>query len=488
MVLKRKKRVIVLVVMLALFAMYLAVNNWHIIPQPFRTYSAAANETTGDTSSLAKQYRQYCGGCHGMQMDKFVTHEWKSGKTKSAIFKAIKYGYTNDGMPAYSAKFNDKEVYALSDYLLAGIEKQKQKPAATSGNNVFNTDILKIKTEVVASGIDVPWCIAFLPNNDLLVTERNGKLYRVGADKKLQTISGVPKVLAKGQGGLFDVLLHPSFASNQIIYLSYSKPNPANEDEATTAIMQAKLEGNTLKNQHDIFIAHPYSATRHHYGGRMVFDKNGYLFFSVGERGNEKENPQTLANDLGKIHRIKDNGDIPADNPYVNNKNAKPSIYCNGNRNPQGLTINPVTGELWENEHGPMGGDEINLIKPAKNYGWPVITYGINYDGTPITDITAKEGMEQPIHFWVPSIAPSGLAFVQGNKYKGWEGDILSGSLKFHWLSRCKMKGNEIVSEESMMKDVGRIRDVKMGPDGYIYISVESPGQVLRLIPQAPNP
>lgn len=481
---KRKTVLSVIIILPLLFVTYLAFNNWHLIPQPFITYGGKGS-STADTASMAVQYRKYCGGCHGNDMGTFVNHDWKFGKTRSAVFKAIKYGYTTTGMPAFDVTFSDKETYELADYLLKGIANNSAKKTTEpkKGSGVFETDLLKIKMDTVASIPDVPWCVAFLPNGELLITERRGTLYHVAANKQLQKINGVPKVMADGQGGLFDVLLHPNFATNKIIYLSYSKLESNNSDKSTTAIMQAILEGHELKNQHDIFIAKPYSGTQHHYGARMVFDKNGYLYFSVGERGNEKENPQTLTNDLGKIHRIKADGSIPADNPFVSNTKASPSIFCYGNRNPQGLTVHPQTGAVWENEHGPMGGDEINLIEPGKNYGWPVITYGINYNGTPITDKTSLPGMEQPQHFWVPSIAPSGLAFLQGNKYKGWEGDVLSGSLKFHWLSRCKMEGNIITSEESMLKEVGRMRDVRVSPDGYIYITVESPGYVLRLLP-----
>ncbi len=485
MAVKRKKIVTIATIVAVIFVAYLAFNDWKLVPQRFTTYGGIGN--TLDTTNAAKQYKQYCGGCHGGQMATFVNHQWKLGKTKAAIFKGIKYGYPDDGMPGFDTTFNDKEIYALTDYLLTGIDKAKNNATVKQGKGMYQTELLKIKIDTVAALPDVPWCVAFLPNGEYLATERGGSLYKIGANKKLQKINGIPKSAAAGQGGLLDVLLHPNFSSNQIVYLSYSKPEPGNTGNATTAIMKAKLNGNVLKEQQDIFIAKPYSSTKHHYAGKMVFDKNGYLFFSVGERGNEKQNPQSLSNDLGKIHRIKDDGSIPEDNPFVNNTKASPSIWCYGNRNPQGLAIHPATGQLWENEHGPMGGDEINLIEKGKNYGWPVITYGINYNGTPITDKTSMPGMEQPLHFWVPSIAPSGLAFVQGNKYKGWEGNLLSGSLKFHWLSRCTMQGNIITSEESMMKEVGRLRDVKMGPDGYIYITIESPGYILRLLPVGNN-
>ncbi len=482
----KRKSVLFLLLIAGGLLLYLAFNNWQLVPRPFSTYSGLAQQDNVDTANakLAQQYRQYCGGCHGMQMEKFVQHEWKFGKTKSAIFKAIKYGYVNEGMPGYEATFSDNDIYALSDYLIAGIELQKKAAASPKlSSGIFYTDLLTIKTDTIASGMEVPWCIAFLPGGGMLVTDRNGKLYNVDTNKKKQLVKGVPEVVAKGQGGLLDVLLHPDFENNNLLYLSYSKANPADAALSTTAIMQAKFENNTLSKQHDIFVAKPYSPTGRHYGGRMVFGRDGYLYFSVGERGNEKENPQTLGNDLGKIHRIKADGSIPADNPFVHIKNASPSIFSYGNRNPQGLAIHPLTGALWENEHGPMGGDEINIIEPGKNYGWPVITYGINYNGTAITDKTAMPGMEQPIHFWVPSIAPGALSFVQGNRYKGWEGNLLSGSLKFHNISRCTLNGNVVVAEETILKDVGRVREVKTGPDGYIYISVESPGYVLKLVP-----
>jgi aldose sugar dehydrogenase len=480
MAIKKRKLVWVGLAIVSLFAGYLAFNNWQLMPQPFITYGGKG--AIADTSVAGSQYRQYCAGCHGNDMKTFVNHEWKFGKTRSAVFKAIKYGYPTTGMPAYDVTFSDKETYNLTDYLLKGIAvTAAAAPVEAKGPGEFQTDLLKIKIDTVARVGKIPWCVGFLPGGDLLVTERGGELFRIGMDRKLQKISGVPQVMAKGQGGLFDILPHPDFSSNQLVFISYSKAG--NDGGSTTAVMQAKLDGTVLSEQHDIFVAKPYRNTEHHYGGRMVFDKKGYLFVSVGERGNENKSSQSLNNDLGKIHRINYDGSIPGDNPFVSDKKASPSIFSYGHRNPQGLTVHPVTGAVWENEHGPMGGDEINLIQTGKNYGWPEITYGINYNGTPVSDKTSMPGMEQPLHFWVPSIAPSGLAFVQGNKYKGWEGNVLSGSLKFRWLSRCQNDSNIVSSEESMMKDIGRMRDVRMGTDGFIYITVEDPGYVLKLLP-----
>ena len=249
--------------------------------------------------------------------------------------------------------------------------------------------------------------------------------------------------------------------------------------------MRAKLTGTTLSDQTVIFEALPYSKTRHHYGSRLVFDNKGYLFVSVGERGNEKENPQDLSRDLGKIHRIYDDGRVPEDNPFVKTPGARPTIYSYGHRNPQGMYKNPTTGEIWANEHGPRGGDELNLIKKGANYGWPVISYGINYDGKPITALSAKEGMEQPVAYWIPSIAPSGMATVDGSKYPAWKNNLMVGSLRFQYLNRCVMNGNKVVKQEQLLKNIGRVRNIETGPDGYLYVSVESPGFVYRLQPVA---
>lgn len=434
----------------------------------------------------AANYKNYCAGCHGEKMDMFVDRDWKHGNKKEDLFKSIKFGLENEGMPAFGESMTDKEINGLADYILTGIKNvnkftSNERPVS----DIFKTEAMTIKLELVAKGMDVPWAIAFLPEKEMLVTERSGKLYRVKADQSLETISGAPEVLARGQGGLLDVVLDPDFTKNNLIYLSYSKfKNEGGTMLATTAIMRAKLQGNSLVEQKDIFVALPYARTQHHYGSRMQFGKDGYLYFSVGERGNEKVNPQQIKeNDLGKIHRIKSDGSIPADNPFVKTAGAEASIYSYGHRNPQGLTMNPVTGEIWDNEHGPRGGDEINMIKPGKNYGWPIITYGINYNGKPMSNLTAKEGMEQPVHYWIPSIGPSGIAFVTGTQYKGWEGNVLSGSLRFQFLERSVLKDDKVVKEEILFKNIGRVRDVRMAPDGFIYIAVESPGRIYKLVP-----
>lgn len=451
----------------------------------FKSITSETNPSVRYLADAATNYKNYCAGCHGEKMDMFVDRKWKHGNKKEDLFKAIKFGYDNDGMPAFGGSLSDKEINALADYILTGVKNvNKYTSEDKPSSDVFKTEQLTVKLDLVAEGMDVPWGMAFLPAGELLVTDRSGKLFRV-KDKALQAISGLPEIRSKGQGGLMDVVLDPGFAGNSVIYLSYSKPKTEGSDVlATTAVMRARLDGNTLKDQKDIFIAKPYSRTQHHYGSRLQFGKDGYLYISVGERGNEKENPQQIkGNDLGKIHRIKSDGSIPADNPFVKTAGAEASIYSYGHRNPQGMTIHPTTGKIWANEHGPRGGDEINIVEPGKNYGWPVITYGINYNGKPISNMTAKDGMAQPIHYWIPSIGPSGMAFVSGGKYKGWEGNILSGSLRFKFLQRSVLDKGKVTKEEILFKNIGRVRDVRMAPDGFVYIAVESPGRVYKLVP-----
>jgi glucose/arabinose dehydrogenase len=439
-----------------------------------------------DSAKVENIYKNYCGGCHGEKMDAFVDRKWKYGNTREDLFKGIKYGYEDGGMPAYDSAFKDAAIFALADYILEGIKNRERYDfeKETKRVNLFVSEGQTIKLDTVFRGVESCWGLAFLPGNEILVTEKAGRLFRIKKNREKQVVSGTPDVIPDGQGGLMDVIIHPNFKKNKLVYLSYSAiKKEGTTTLATTAILRARLQGDQLVDKQIIFEALPYSRTRPHYGCRMVFGKDGLLYFSVGERGNEKENPQTTSNHLGKIHRIKDDGSIPADNPFLNTSGAKTSIYSYGHRNPQGLAFHPATGQLWEHEHGPRGGDEINIVEPGKNYGWPAISYGINYNGKIMTDKTALPGMEQPLLYWIPSIAPSGMAFVQGNRYKAWKGDLLVGSLRFKYLNRCKIKDGKVSGEELLLKNIGRLRDVRMGPDGYIYVAVENPGYIFKLLP-----
>lgn len=350
------------------------------------------------------------------------------------------------------------------------IENQIDKPL----KEVFSAQLL-------IDEMQIPWGISFLPDRSILVTEKSGKLFLFSEGKKNEILN-LPKVYVRGQGGLLDVAIHPNYEKNGWIYLSYAS-SEGSQKGGHTALMRAKIEDNKLTNKELLYKAGPNTTKGQHFGSRILFDDDGYLFLSIGERGARDINPQDITRDGGKIYRFNDDGSIPTDNPFFNKENAKKAIYSYGHRNPQGLVIHPETREIWNHEHGPRGGDEINIVKKGKNFGWPVITYGINYGGTTITEKKEMEGMEQPIYYWTPSIAPSGMTFVTSEKYEGWKGSLLVGSLAFQYLERLVFDGKKVIKREKLMDGQGRIRDVEEGPDGLIYVAVEGKG-VYQLIPK----
>lgn len=333
---------------------------------------------------------------------------------------------------------------------------------------------LTYTTELVVPDVEVPWGMVFMPNGSLLYTEKEGKLIRFQYGKKHE-ISGLPETYVRGQGGLMGIALHPDFEQNKRIYFSMATAN-ADKSGGNTALYSATLLGNSLQDVLLLYKAVPDTKKGVHFGSRIVFDAAGYLYFSIGDRGQRDVNPQDITRDNGKIYRLHDDGSIPTDNPFVGVANAKEAIFSYGHRNPQGLVIQPETGALWEHEHGPKGGDEINIIEAGKNYGWPKITYGKNYSGTSITKNRSLPGMEQPFYYWVPSIAASGMAFVTGNKYPDWKGDLLVGSLKKTYLERLHIRNNKVVVREKIADGIGRVRDVIIGPYGFIYLAVEFEG------------
>jgi len=335
--------------------------------------------------------------------------------------------------------------------------------------------------EVVVNDLDIPWGFVFLPDQSMLITEKSGELIHYKNGEKIN-ISGLPEIKVQGQGGLMDIELHPDYASNGWIYLSYAS-SEGEGNGANTAIMRCKLEGNTLVDKRVLYKASPNSRRGQHFGSRIEFDNDGLLYFSIGDRGNRDINPQNIERDCGKVYRIHDDGKIPSSNPFVRDRNAIKAIFSYGHRNIQGMIKHPETGEIWTHEHGPRGGDEINIVASGKNYGWPKISHGINYSGTKFTKHTALPGMEQPLHHWTPSIAPSGMAFISSDIYPGWKGNLLVGSLKFQYLDRCVLKNNKVVSEEKLIEGLGRVRSVTQGPDGYIYVGVENVG-IVKIIPK----
>lgn len=359
---------------------------------------------------------------------------------------------------------SDDFYFSLPDY---------ESEVLTSRDQSFRLD-------TVVTGLEVPWGMAFLPDGSVLITERPGRL-RIVRDGNLleEPVEGMPSVHASGQGGLMDVVLHPEYEENGWIYISYSKSGSGG---ANTAIIRARLDENRLTDTEELFWGEPRTTRGQHFGSRITFGRDGYLYFSIGDRG-ERDNAQNLSNHAGKVMRLHDDGHIPEDNPFIDEEGAKPEIYAYGLRNIQGMRLHPDTGEIWSHKHGPRGGDEINIIQGGLNYGWPLITHGVNYNGSVITPDTARAGLEQPFLHWTPSIAPCGMDFVAGDRYPGWQGDLMVGTLRPQYLHRVKLDNSELVSQEELLQGIGRIRDVRLAPDGFLYLAVETGGSVVRLLP-----
>jgi glucose/arabinose dehydrogenase len=343
-----------------------------------------------------------------------------------------------------------------------------------------------LRVETIARGLDHPWGLAFLPDGRMLVTERPGRLRLVGRDGTLSPpLAGVPKVFARGQGGLLDIALDRDFASNATVYFCFAEPG---EGGARTSLGRARLaaEGTpALEDVAVIFRQQGPLSTSNHFGCRVVQARDGNLFLAMGDHFTQRDEAQNLANHIGKIVRIRPDGSVPSDNPFVGKQGARPEIWSYGHRNIQGAALHPETGALWIHEHGARGGDEINIPEAGKNYGWPVITYGVDYSGAKIGVGTAKEGMEQPIHYWVPSIAPSGMAFYTGDLFPAWKGDLFVGALAGQLVARLDLEGRKVTDEERLLRNLGaRIRDVRQGPDGALWLLTDAgDGRLLRVTP-----
>ncbi|HUF28481.1 MAG TPA: PQQ-dependent sugar dehydrogenase [Gemmatimonadaceae bacterium] len=371
--------------------------------------------------------------------------------------------------------------------LLAAVPVAGQSPVHRSVHHDF-------RIVTVVEELEHPWSIAFLPGDEMLVTERPGRLRIVRNGRLLpDPVPGLPPIRTGGQGGLLDVVPHPEFASNRLLYLSYSKPN---EDgtRGTTAVARGRFENDRLTGVEEIFEAQKWSPGRGHHGSRLAFDRDGFLFITLGDRqvpptGDLQAHPaQDLTNHFGATVRLHDDGRVPADNPFVGRSDALPETWSYGHRNAQGLAIHPETGDIWLNEHGPQGGDELNLVLPGRNYGWPVIGFGVNYrSGSAIHAGTQREGMEQPVHIWVPSIGISGMLIYTGDAFPQWKGNMFVGGLAGEVLARLTMDGRRVTSEEQLVQRMGRVRDVRQGPDGYIYLAIDDRGggrtPILRLEP-----
>lgn len=449
--------------------------------------------TTAPKLDVKARYEQLCAGCHGADLrgSKYgsLLGKLRHGDDAEALHRSIDAGFPHRGMPSFH-QLPDGEVAALVVYLQerranqvepGPAEPLDEKKIRASKHHSFRIEA------VVKDGLQVPWSFDFLPDGRILLTERKGSLRLIENGRLLpDPIAGVPPTAELGEGGLMSVRVHPDFARNQWVYLTFT--DPGENDRSMTKIVRGRLRGHELTEVETVF-ALPKGQYQEGYvlfGGRLEFHGE-HLFFSVGERG-ETGAAQRLDVPNGKIHRTFHDGKIPPDNPFVGDAGAAGSIWAYGVRNPQGLAVDPQTGAVWEAEHGPRGGDELNLIEKGKNYGWPTITYGVNYDGTPVSDKTEAPGMEQPVRYWVPSIAASQVAVYRGQKFPRWDGSVFVGSLAQQKFLRFTLSGRRIVEEEEIFSRLGRVRDIRTGPDGLIYIALEqlhgASGWLVRLIPE----
>jgi glucose/arabinose dehydrogenase len=439
---------------------------------------------------VAETWAGTCASCHGAkltggQAKSLLDDEWSFGGDDTNLAESIRNGREDAGMPPFGGSLSEEEIRALVIFIREqrkAYERDQTTFAAPEGDTVVESEKHAFRVETVVDGLEIPWSIAFLPDGRMLVTEKAGRL-RVVEEGRLapQPIVGTPEVWSEGQGGLLDVAVHPAYEKTGWVYLSFS--DPGKDDTAMTAVVRGRIRDGKWVDEETLFRAPAelYLKGRVHFGSRFVFDGKGYLFFTIGERGHQ-DHAQDVTRPNGKVHRIHDDGRIPEDNPFADQKGAIPSIWSYGHRNPQGLARDPLTGDLYDAEHGPRGGDELNIVEPGRNYGWPIITYGMNYDGTPITNLTAKEGMEQPVVHWTPSLAVCAIDFYVGDRFPGWRNDLFLSSLAAEELVRLEIEDRKVVHQEVLFKGIGRVRDVVSGPDGYLYVSLE-PGRIARLVP-----
>ena len=456
----------------------------------FCSPSIAVGEPSTDGQAL---YRQYCATCHGQNLEGVTAPSLTDGVWiyggRGNIARNIMFGIVQQGMPAFGDVLARNQINAISKYIRDAEESAGGKKPPIP--DTLDTYDYRIRVERWVEGLRIPWSIDFPDNDTALITERPGRL-RVVKNGVLRPdpVSDTPRVLHQGQGGLMDVAVDPEYNENGWIYLAYSHALTdtagAGRPPAMTRLVRGRLKNNAWADQQVIYEAphETYGRTRHHYGCRIAFDPAGYLYFPVGDRGIPRY-AQDLSHPGGKIHRIHRDGRIPADNPFLETESALPTVFSFGQRNPQGLAVHPVTGALWESEHGPMGGDEINLIRAGVNYGWPAITYGRNYNGTPVSEFERKPGLEQPVLFWRPSIAVCGIDFYRGNRFARWKNRLLVGALAFEEVRLLAIENDRVIYQETILKNAGRVRDVASGPDGAIYVVLNNPGAVLRLTPVA---
>lgn len=454
--------------------------------EPWAQPLSTATQTESSTLLRGLElYTEYCAGCHGYegeggQTPSLKDDRWEFGGGDADILKIISTGNTNVGMPGFGDVLSVQDKSDLLAYIRKGARLETTPPVVDVPSVA---DKVQIKDWVV--GLDEPWGIAFTGPKAALITEKKGDLRIVESGRLLDVpVMNVPLVYNKRQGGLLDVAIDPDYAQNGWVYLGYAHALPAAPSLAMTRIVRGRIKNNVFIDMQVLFEARSqdYIATGFHFGTRITFDKQGHLYFSIGDRG-KKDEAQDLSVPNGKIHRINTDGSIPQDNPFVDDPSAYSSIYALGNRNPQGLIIHPETGVLWETEHGPKGGDELNVIKSGVNYGWPKISYGRNYNGTVLTPYTALAGLSQPASQWTPSIAVCGLDVYTGDLFPHWKGRLMAGALKYQTVRLIDVKEEAYVSETTLIEGQGKVRDVTTGPDGAIYVAL--PTKIVRLSPKS---
>jgi len=460
-------------------------------------HAIQAAPSAAQPRDAATLYAQFCAGCHGADLrgnraGSLIDQKWVNASDDAGLRRVIRNGVPRSGMPSFSRTFSEPEIRSLV-ILIREAAHRDGDPAIREAydlpDDVQLSEGHTYRVEKVITNLDVPWALAFLPDGRLLFTQRKGTLTLATLKKgrwTTRTILGTPPVWVRDEGGLLGITPHPDYATNGWLYLTLSDRGP--NDSGNTKLVRGRIQGNRWVDQETIYQApiESYSNKGINFGSRVAFHDN-HLFFSFGERG-EVGQAQNLSLPNGKVHRLLPDGSIPPDNPFVNKKNALSSIWSYGHRNPQGIAIHPLTGELWETEHGPRGGDELNYIRRGRNYGWPAITYGMNYDGTPVSALTKKNGMEQPVLHWMPSIAVSPIHFYVGDAFPRWKNQLFLGALAQQELHRMEVEGDRIVHRELILKGKGRVRDIITGPDGYLYVALEIPGpdtpdHIIRLVP-----
>ena len=440
-------------------------------------------------------YDQYCVACHGPSLEggaaqSLVDGVWKFGGDDASLLESIRHGRPGTAMAAFEGVLSQERIWQLVVLIRQEEASAKGRPPTIVDPEgvVIRSEKQAFRFQVVAANLETPWAIAFLPDGRMLVTERPGRLRIVENGRlRAEPVAGTPLVWNVQDGGLLDVEVHPNHAQNGWIYLSYAVPGP--NATSMTALVRGRIRDNQWVDQQTLYQAPAalFGPENYHYGSRFLFDRQGKLLYSIGDRG-QPAKAQDLASPLGKVHRINDDGSVPSDNPFVGKAGAIPSIWTYGHRNPQGFSIDPLTGFLWEAEHGPMGGDELNVLEPGRNYGWPLISHGIERG---ISE-TAHEGMEAPIVYWNPTIAPSGIHFYGGTRYPNWRNALFVTGLGGTALRRLEVQGKRVIHQEVVFDRYGRVRDVVTGPDGLLYVALQLPGRgladstpgvVVRLVP-----